>query len=71
MKNFAGLQLLPIMKFSSRDDTNMTFMKVSQFSRPPTPLSIYVEDSSTPLTLDIQFQTNPPPPGSPNDNQSI
>ena len=36
--------------------------------RPPTPLSIYVQNSSTPLTLDIHFQTNAP---SPNDKQSI
>ena len=35
----------------------------------PWKLSIYVQYSSTPLTLDIQFQANPPP--SPNDNQSI
>ena len=33
------------------------------------PLSSYVRSSSTPLTLDVQFQTNPP--RSPNDNQSI
>ena len=44
-------------------------MKIVQFSRPPTLLSIYVQNSSTPLTLDIQFQTNHSP--SPNDNQSI
>ena len=36
------------------------------FKTPPTPLSIYVQNSSTPLTLDVQFQTNLP---CPNDNQ--
>ena len=51
----------------------MTSMKIVQFSGPPTPpppLVIYVQNASTPLTLDVQFQTNPPPP-SPYDNQSI
>ena len=35
--------------------------KTVQFSRPspPTPLFIYIQNSSTPLTLDVQFQTNP------------
>ena len=47
----------------------MTPMKIVQFSRAPPPLSIYVQNSSIPLTLDVQFQTNPHP--SPNDNQSI
>ena len=42
-------------------DTNMRSMKIIQFSRPPTPLSIYIQNSSTSLTLDVQFQTNPPP----------
>ena len=37
----------------------MTLMKIGQFSRPSTPLSRYVQDYSTPLTLDVQFQTNP------------
>ena len=32
--------------------------KLSNFQGPPTPLSIYVQNSSTPLTLDVQFQTN-------------
>ena len=36
--------------------------------RPPTPVSIYVQHSSTPLTLDGQFQTNPHTALS-NDNQ--
>ena len=41
-----------------RDDTHMTSMKIVQFSRPPTPLSIYVQTYFIPLTLDVQFQTN-------------
>ena len=45
-------------------------MKMVQFSRPPTPLSIYVQNSSTFLSLDAQFQMNPSPSFS-NDNQSI
>ena len=44
-----------------RDDTHTTSTNIVQFSRPPTPLFIYVQNSSTPLTLDVQFQTNPPP----------
>ena len=35
----------------------MTSTKTVQFSRFPTPLSIYVQNFSTPLTLDVQFQT--------------
>ena len=46
----------------------MTYMEIIQFSRPPTPLFIYVQKSSNPLTLDVQFQTKSP---SPNGNQSI
>ena len=49
-------------KLYVRDDTYMTSMKIFQFSRPPPPLFIYVQNSSTPLTLDAL---------SPNDNQSI
>ena len=45
----------------------MTSMEITEFSRPPTPLSIYVQISSNPLTLDVQFQMNLP---SPNDKQS-
>ena len=49
--------------------------KLLIFQDPPPPLSIYVENSSTPSTLDVQLETNPhplyPPPPSPNDNQSI
>ena len=43
--------------------------KLSNCQDPPHPLSIYVQNSSTPLTSDVQFQANPPL--SPNDNQSI
>ena len=32
--------------------------KLSIFQDPPLPLSIYFQNSSTPLTLDVQFQTN-------------
>ena len=35
----------------------MTSMKIGQFPRPPSPLSSYDQNSSTPLTLDVQFQT--------------
>ena len=38
----------------------MKSMKIIQFSRPPPPLSIYVQYSTNPLTLDVKFQTNPP-----------
>ena len=41
----------------------MVSMKIVQFSRPPLPRppssSIYDQDFFTPLTLDVQFQTNP------------
>ena len=43
-----------------RDDTHLTSMKIVQFSRHPTPLSIYVQNSSTPWNFDVQFQTTPP-----------
>ena len=48
------------MYFYAKDDTHMTSMKIVQFSRTPTPVSIYVQNSSTPLSLDVQFQTNLP-----------
>ena len=35
-------------------------MKIVQFFRLPTRLSSYVQNSSTPLTLDVHFQTAPP-----------
>ena len=38
----------------------MTSMKNVQSSRPSLPLSIYVRNSFTPLTLNIQFQTTSP-----------
>ena len=38
----------------------MTSMKIVQFSRSPTLLSIYVQNSSTLLTLEVQFQMNTP-----------
>ena len=34
--------------------------KLSNFQDPPPPLSIYFQNSSTPLALDVQFQTKPP-----------
>ena len=46
----------------------MTSMEIIQFSKPPTLSFIYVKKSSNPLTLDVQFQTNPP---SSSGNQSI
>ena len=45
-----------------RDDTHMTSLKIVQISRLPTRLSIYVQNSATSLTLDVQFQMNPPFP---------
>ena len=43
-----------------------------RFSIPSTPLSIYFQNSSTPLTLDVQFQPPPlPHPSSSNENQLI
>ena len=53
--------------FNIRDDTHMTSMEIVQFSRPPPPLSIYVQTSFTLLTWNVQFQTNRPL--SSNDNQ--
>ena len=67
----ARVSFLIKLKTFIRDDTHMTSMKIVQFSTPPVPppLSSYVQNSSTPLTLDVQFQTKSPP--SPYDNQSI
>ena len=48
------------LSFSSMT-THMTSMKIVQFSRPPTPLSIYVQNSFTPFTLDAQLKMNPTP----------
>ena len=36
--------------------------KLSNFQDTPPPLSIYAQNSSIPLTLDVRFQTNLPPP---------
>ena len=63
-----------------RDDTHITSMKIIQFLRPPPPkprLSIYVQTSFTPLTLDVHFITKSPSPPSyththsSNDNQPL
>ena len=42
----------------------MTSMKIVQFLRIPILLSCYVQNSSTPLTMDAQLQTNSRPPPS-------
>ena len=47
---------------SLKDDTHMTSIKIVQFSRPPTLLFIYVQNSSSPLIVEVQFQTNPSSP---------
>ena len=44
-----------------RDDRHVTSMKISNFQDAKPPLSIYIQNSFTPLTLDVQFQTNLPP----------
>ena len=45
-----------------RYDTHMTSMKTVQFLRPPIPfIHSHPKFSTTPLTLDIKFQLNPPP----------
>ena len=64
---FVAEKWLPKLKLS-----NMKFKVICmtlfkgwsvQFSRTPTPpLSIYVQNSSSPMILDAQFQTNPPLP---------
>ena len=48
----------------------MTPMKIVQFSRLPISLIQLNQTSSTPLTLDVQFQMTAPP-SSVNDNHSI
>ena len=60
--NYETINMMRYEKQTNRDDTHMTSMKIVQFSRPPTPLSIYVQTSSTPLTLDVQFHGNHPRP---------
>ena len=47
--------LVKSVLFVLGDDTHMTSMKIFKI---PTPLSSYVQNSSTALTLDVQFQTN-------------
>ena len=55
----------------------MTSMKIVQFSRSPTPLSIYAQKFFHPLDLGRPISNEPPPPPppphslSPNDNRSI
>ena len=40
-----------------RDDAHMAFVRIVQFQDPSPPLSIYVQNFSTPMSLDVQFQT--------------
>ena len=47
--------------FLIKDDIHMTAVKLSNFHNNLPRLSIYVQNSSTRLTLDVQFQTNDPP----------
>ena len=56
------LNTIPGIPFIFTDDTHMTSMKIIQFLRPPPPppLSNYVQNSSNPLTLIVQFETSPP-----------
>ena len=60
----------PFYSSRIRDDTHMASMTVVQFSRSLNPLYSYVQNSSTPLTLDVQSQINARPPST-NDNQTI
>ena len=54
VKSLASKEDIDLLKILIRDDTHMTSMKTVQFSRPPPPtLSIYVQNYSTPLTLDV------------------
>ena len=59
-ETFKNIDSFENFKILIRDDTHMTSLKIIQFSRPPTPLSICVLNSSTPLTLDVRFQRNSP-----------
>ena len=43
------------------DDTHMTSIKIVQFSRPPIPQSVYVQNSSTPRPWTSNFKRAPPP----------
>ena len=51
---------ISILSIPLRDEHIWRPWKLSNFQDPPTTLSIYVQNSSTPLTLDVQFQTTPP-----------
>ena len=64
MISFLSLKVLSVLSDLTtfiRDNTNTKSMKIVHFSRPITPLSIYAQNSSTSLSLNIQFQTLPPP----------
>ena len=61
--------VLLLLSHKPRDDTHMKSMKIVQFSRPTTPLPIYVQNYSTPWPWTSNFKWNPLP--SPNDNQSV
>ena len=70
-KNWSGCKLFKLRKLRILVILNSNFSgtihiwrpwKLSNFQDPPPSLSTYVQNSSTPLTLDVQFQTNPPPP---------
>ena len=50
--------LLTFEKYFFRNNTHVKSMKGVQFSRAPPPLSSYVQNSPTPLTLDVQFETS-------------
>ena len=43
------------------DDTHMTSIKIVQFSRPPIPQSVYVQNSSTPRPEASNFKRPPTP----------
>ena len=44
---------LLFIKMDFKDDAHMTSIKIVQFSRPPKLLSIYVQNSSIPLTFEV------------------
>ena len=56
-KNFSTFKVY--MCNNIRDETHMKSLKIVQFQNHHPPLSIYVQNSSIPLTLDAQFQMNP------------
>ena len=57
-----NIEIKHVYKFPKiiRDDIQMTSKVIAQFLRPSTPLPIYVQICSSPLTLDIQLQMKPP-----------